>query len=379
MEATKQDISFRRGLENVIAAHTKTSFVDGVNGELYYYGYNIDDLAGNVTFEEVIFLFNHGRLPSFVEYDEMRSQILSEMKLPIEVIKMIELSPHNAHPMDILRTAVSMLGMFDNDIMNSSQIANQHRAIRIIAQIPTIVSATKQIRNSEQILTADAKLSLSANFLYMMNGYVPKVEEQKIMDLILVLLADHGLNASTFAARVSSSTLTSMYASISAALSTLQGNLHGGANQRVMEMLLQIDNISEVKAYIDGMLADKKRIMGFGHRVYKVQDPRTKHLREKSEKLCRSDDKKKIHQISQKVEQIVLKEKGIYPNVDFYLAIVLFALGIPKEFFTPVFAVARTVGWTAHVLEQYLDNRLIRPSCIYEGKRGNQFIHLKQR
>ncbi len=199
------------------------------------------------------------------------------------------------------------------------------------------------------------------------------------MNLVLVLLTDHGMNASTFASRVVSSTLAEMHSTVSAALSALKGPLHGGANQRVMEMLLQIDNIDEVKAYIDGMLADKKRIMGFGHRVYKVQDPRTDHLRKHSKLLYSQNKIGKLHQISQKVEQIVLQKKGIYPNVDYYLATVLFALGITKEYFTPVFAVARTVGWIAHIREQYSDNRLIRPSCIYEGKRGKIYIPINER
>ena len=301
------------------------------------------------------------------------------MRLPSQVVKMIELSPPNAHPMDVLRTAVSMLGMFDPDTDNNSQTANQRKAIRIVAQVPTIIAALNRVRLRQPVLSADPKLNLSGNFLYMMNGRKPKKNEQTVMNLVLVLLTDHGMNASTFASRVVSSTLAEMHSTVSAALSALKGPLHGGANQRVMEMLLQIDNIDEVKAYIDGMLADKKRIMGFGHRVYKVQDPRTDHLRKHSKLLYSQNKIGKLHQISQKVEQIVLQKKGIYPNVDYYLATVLFALGITKEYFTPVFAVARTVGWIAHIREQYSDNRLIRPSCIYEGKRGKIYIPINER
>ncbi|MBU8848970.1 MAG: citrate synthase [Desulfobacterales bacterium] len=379
MNKIKEKAHVKRGLENVIAAHTRTSLVDGVNGELYYHGYSINDLAENARFEEVIFLFNHERLPSLVEYEELRAQIVSEMRLPSQVVKMIELSPPNAHPMDVLRTAVSMLGMFDPDTENNSQTANQRKAIRITAQVPSIVAALNRVRQNQPVLSADPKLNLSGNFLYMMNGRKPEENELTIMNLVLVLLTDHGTNASTFAARVVASTLAEMHSTVSAALSALKGPLHGGANQRVMEMLLQIDNIDEVTAYIDGMLDDKKRIMGFGHRVYKVQDPRTDHLRRYSELLCSQNKIDKLHQISQKVEQIVLQKKGIYPNVDFYLATILFALGITKEYFTPVFAIARTVGWVAHIQEQYSDNRLIRPSCIYEGKRGKKYIPINER
>ncbi len=379
MGKKNEESAVRRGLENVIAAHTKTSLVDGINGELYYHGYSINDLAQNTKFEEIIFLFIHERLPTIDEYEEFRVQLVSEMRLPSQVVKMIELSPPNAHPMDVLRTAVSMLGMFDPDTENDSIRANQRKAIRIIAQTPTIVAALNRVRQSEQVLSADPKLNLSGNFLYMMNGCKPENEEQIVMDLVLLLLTDHGTNASTFTARVVSSTLAEMHSTVSAALSALKGPLHGGANQRVMEMLLQIDNIDEVTAYIDGMLADRKRIMGFGHRVYKVQDPRTDHLRKYSELLCNKKKFVDLHKISQKVEQIVLEKKGIYPNVDYYLATVLFALGITKEYFTPVFAVARTVGWVSHIQEQYADNRLIRPSCIYEGKRGKKFIPMGER
>ncbi|MEW6265178.1 MAG: citrate/2-methylcitrate synthase [Thermodesulfobacteriota bacterium] len=368
-----------RGLENVIAANTKTSLVDGVNGELHYQGYNINDLAENTQFEEIIHLFWQGRLPDVAEFEELRSRLVAEMRLPSQVIKMIELSPPNAHPMGVLRTAVSMLGMFDPDAENSSRASNQRKAIRIAAQVPTIVAALNRVRRREPVLSPDPELNLSGNFLYMMNGGIPGQDEQKVIDLVLILLTDHGLNASTFAARVVSSTLAEMHSAVSAALGALKGPLHGGANQRVMEMLQEIDNIDEVKAYLDGMLADKKKIMGFGHRVYKVQDPRTNHLRKYSELLCRQAKMSELYQISHKIEEIVVREKGIYPNVDFYLATVLFALGISKEYFTPVFAVARTVGWIAHILEQYADNRLIRPACNYEGKIGRRFIPLSER
>ncbi len=368
-----------RGLEDVVAAETRVSYVDGVNGELYYQGYNIHDLAERVAFGEVIHLLWYGNLPREPEYATFRNRLIGEMRLPAQVIKMIELTPPSAPPMAVLRTAVSMLGMFDPDSEDGSEEANWRKAVRITSQVPTIVAGIHRVRNGQPILSPDPQLGLSGNFLYMMKGKVPDEAEQKVIDLLLLLLADHGLNASTFAARVVSSTLADLHSAVSAAIGALKGPLHGGANQRVMEMLLEIDNEDEVEAYIEGMLGDKRRVMGFGHRVYKVEDPRTTHLRKHAEVLCSRTKRSDLYRIAQRIEHIVRQSKGIYPNVDFYSATVQYALGIPHEDFTAVFAVARTPGWIAHVMEQYADNRLIRPTSKYVGKLGRSFVPMGER
>jgi citrate synthase len=279
-----------RGLEDVVAAETKVSLVDGIQGELYYQGYNLNCLAEKVTFEEVIFLLWNGRLPRSEECKNLRCALVGEMRLPTQVIKMLELTPPNAHPMGVLRTAVSMLGMFDPDSEDNDEGGNRRKAVRLTAQVPAIVASLHRVHQGKQVLSPDPKLNLSGNLLYMMRGKIPDPEEQRAIDLLMLLHADHGLNASTFAARVVSSTLADLHSALAAAIGALKGPLHGGANQRVMEMLLEINNEEEVEAYIQGMLNDKKRVMGFGHRVYKVEDPRTRPMRKYSEILCHRAD-----------------------------------------------------------------------------------------
>jgi len=368
-----------RGLEGVCAAETRISYVDGVNGELYYAGYNIRDLAGRVSYEETIYLLWHNELPNHQQLWEFRSRLVSEMRLPSQVIKMIELSPPNSHPMSVLRTAVSALGMFDPDAQDNCEAANWRKATRLVAQVPTIVADLHRVRTGKPVLSPDPELGFAANFLYMLRGSVPDEEESRAIDLLMMLHADHGLNASTFAARVAASTETDMHSALCAAISTLKGPLHGGANQKVMEMITQINNVEMVQEYIAGMLSEGRRIMGFGHRVYKTEDPRAAHLRKVSEALCHRSNQGHLYEISHRIEQVVKKEKGIYPNVDFYSATVQHALGIPKEYFTAVFAASRTAGWIAHILEQYSDNRLIRPTSKYVGKYGREFVPIDKR
>lgn len=369
-----------RGLEDVVAAETKVSLVDGIQGELYYQGYNLNCLAEKVTFEEVIFLLWNGRLPRSEECKNLRCALVGEMRLPTQVIKMLELTPPNAHPMGVLRTAVSMLGMFDPDSEDNDEGGNRRKAVRLTAQVPAIVASLHRVHQGKQVLSPDPKLNLSGNLLYMMRGKIPDPEEQRAIDLLMLLHADHGLNASTFAARVVSSTLADLHSALAAAIGALKGPLHGGANQRVMEMLLEINNEEEVEAYIQGMLNDKKRVMGFGHRVYKVEDPRTRPMRKYSEILCHRADQSELYAISHEIEKCVWEKKGMYPNVDFYAATVEHALGIPKEYFTAVFAIARTPGWIAHVVEQYANNRLIRPTSKYVGnKLGQPFVPMQER
>jgi len=368
-----------RGLEGVCAAETRVSYVDGVNGELFYSGYNIHDLAQYISYEEVIHLLWHDELPGKEALWEYKSRLVAEMRLPSQVISAIELTPPSSHPMSVLRTAVSMLGMFDPDAQDNCEAANQRKAVRLVSAIPTIVADLHRIRTRKPVLSPDPNLGVAANFLYMLRGTPPDEEESKAMDLLMVLHADHGLNASTFAARVAASTETDMHSALTAAIGTLKGHLHGGANQRVMEMLVRIDGVDMVQDYIQGMLSEGKRIMGFGHRVYKTEDPRASHLRRVSERLCKRSGQEHLYDISHRIEQVVHEAKGIYPNVDFYSATVQHALGIPKEFFTAVFSASRCAGWLAHILEQYHDNRLIRPTSKYIGKYGRQFLPPERR
>lgn len=368
-----------RGLEGVVAAETLISYVDGENGELYYQGYNIHELAGRVSYEETVYLLWYGELPNQQQLSAFRSRLVSEMRLPSQVIEMIRITPPNSHPMAVLRSVVSVLGMFDPDVEDSSSDANERKAVRLVAQIPTVIADLHRVRQGQPVLSPDPHFGVAPNFLYMLRGDVPDEGERQTMDLCMMLHADHGLNASTFAARVTSSTQADMHSAVTSALGTLKGPLHGGANQRVMEMIDEIDHVDLVQSYIEGMLADKRRIMGFGHRVYKTEDPRARHLRESSETLCHRANLSHLYEISERIEQIVREAKGIYPNVDFYSATVQHALGIPKEYFTAVFAASRISGWVAHILEQYRDNRLIRPTSKYMGKYDREFVPLDKR
>jgi len=301
------------------------------------------------------------------------------MRLPGQVFELLRLAPPNANPMVVLRTAVSALGMFDPDGGQNSEAANLRKARRILAQVATIVAFLYRIRTDQAPLSADARMSFAENFFYMFTGRKPKELEREVIDSLLVLHADHGLAASTFAARVTVSTLAGMHSAISTSLASLKGPLHGGANRKVMEMLEEIGGPQSVNAYIEGMLASGQRIMGFGHRVYKTEDPRSRHLRKYSERLSRRAGTAHLFEISHRIEEVVLERKGIRPNVDFYSATVQEALKIPKEYFTCIFSVSRTAGWIAHVMEQFMDNRLIRPTSKYIGGFHRKFEPLKQR
>ncbi len=380
MKANKSKVVVR-GLENVAAAETRISFVDP-NGRLYYSGYNIDDLTKHVSYEEVVHLLWYNRLPNRKELLDLRSKLISEMTLPNQVNRAIEdmsLCSPNGHPMDILRSAVTYLGLFDPDGMDNSESANMRKALKLVAKVPTIVANLHRISTRKPIITPDTKLGFAANFLYMFRGAVPDEEEKEAIDRYMVLHADHGLNASTFSARVTASSWSDMYSAVTSAIGTLKGPLHGGASERVMEMLGEINNVEEVEAYIEGMLDNRRRIMGFGHRVYRAEDPRAKHLREMSEKLCQRTKQEHFYKKSHKIEDIVRQKKGIFPNVDFYAATVMHALGVPREYFAAFFASSRVSGWTAHIIEQYRDNRLIRPTSKYIGSYGRSFTPIKDR
>ncbi len=368
-----------RGLEGVVAAETFLSHVDGANGKLYYRGYDIDQLAGRACYEEIVYLLWFGELPDAEQLDSFRAELVAEMRLPEQVSELLRLSPPNANPMVVLRTAVSALGMFDPDGGKNTEQANLRKAKRILAQVATIVTSLYRMRSGQSTVSADKDMGFAENFLYMLSGKTPRKIEREVFDTTLLLHADHGLAASTFAARTTVSTLAGMHSAISSALASLKGPLHGGANRKVMEMLEEIGDADRVAPYIEGMLGTGQRIMGFGHRMYKTEDPRSRHLRKFSNKLCSRAGCDQLYEISQKIEALVLERKGINPNVDFYSATVQSALGIPKEYYTCIFAVARTAGWIAHVMEQFHDNRLIRPSSTYMGGFDRKFVPLAKR
>jgi citrate synthase len=370
---------FVRGLEGVVAAETNISYVDGIHGRLYYQGYDIHDIAEEVSFSEVVFLLWNGRFPLKDENDRLRSEIVSEMRLPSQVVEMLKLTPPNGHPMMILADAVCMLGVLDPDAADNSPEANRRKAKRLLAQIPTVIADLHRIRKGLPLLSPDPDYGISDNFLYMVRGVPPSDIEHKVMDLLMVLHADHGMNASTFTGRVIASTLSDMHSAMTGAIGALKGPLHGGANQRVMEMIADIGKVDMVQEYIAGMLENKRKIMGFGHRVYKTEDPRARHLRKYSQMLCEMKGQRELYDISHRIEDIVREAKGIYPNVDFYSATVQNALGIPPEFFTTMFAASRAAGWIAHIMEQYADNRLIRPTSKYTGELGLPFIPMAKR
>jgi citrate synthase len=377
MESAENNVVVR-GLKDVVATETSISFVDP-NGFLYYSGYNIDDLAKHdVSYEEVIYLLWHNELPNSKQLGRLRAVLVDEMNLSDEIVIRLKAASPETHPMDILRTEVSHLGEYDFTSGKNIGQVSEEEALRLVAKVPTIVAYLHRIRNGEPIIASDKKLDLATNFLHMFRGGLPSEMESEAINRYMVLHADHGLNASTFSARVTASTQSDIYSAITSAIGTLKGPLHGGASERVMAMLEEVD-LKEVEAYIKGMLDDKKRIMGFGHRIYHAEDPRSKHLRKLSGSLIRRPYEEELLKKSDAIERVVHREKGIYPNVDFYAATVMNALGAPKEYFTTFFASSRVSGWTAHVIEQYRENILIRPTSKYTGMYGRKFVPIEER
>lgn len=365
-----------RGLRDVAACETEISFVDPL-GALYYSGHDIDRLIGRVCFEEIIFLLLNGKLPNRKELDKIKSTLFSKMKIPKKIIR--NYSNKKTHPMEILRTTISSLGEHDYAYEDKDESGNMKVALRLIAQVPTIVANIYRKRNKKEIIQPKKEYGFAENFLYMFRGKPADEKEKEAIDRFMILHADHGLNASTFSARVTASTLSDIYSGVVSAIGSLRGKLHGGASERVMSMLLDVDNVSEVEAYIHGELFDGKKIMGFGHRVYRKDDPRARHLRKISKSLCYRINKMELYRKAREIQSVVHKERKIFPNVDFYAALVLNALGIPKEFFAPFFASSRIVGWTSHILEQYNDSVLIRPTSTYIGAYGRKFVPIDRR
>ncbi len=369
----------KAGLEDVVAATSAICDVNGGEGRLVYRGYDIHDLAQHSTFEETVFLLWFGRLPTKTELQNLVKDLSSNRELPVAVVELMKKFPHTALPMEVLRTTVSALSMYDPDGDDNSHEANVRKATRLTAQIPTIIAYWDNIRNNKPTLSPKPDLSLAGNFLYMLKGEVPDELNTKSLDIALILHADHELNASTFAARVAAATLTDMYSATVAAIGTLKGPLHGGANQEVIKLLLKIGSVEKANSYVHDMLAEHQKIMGFGHRVYKTEDPRAHDLRIMSEQLSKRNGDSKWYQMSIEIEQTVMKEKGLHANVDFYSASVYFMLGIPIDLFTPIFAMSRMSGWAAHILEQLGNNRLIRPRAEYTGERDLHYVSVDKR
>ena len=368
-----------KGLEGVVAATTRLSDVRGDVGQLIYCGYDINELAGKVTFEEVVHLLHHDHLPNRQELDELKGLLAAKRELPKGVVSIITAFPKDAPPMHAIRTAVSALGCFDPEADNDSMDENRLKALRLIARIPIITAYFHRHRQGKSLLPPDPSLGEAANFLYLIDGEKPSAEKINTMDMCYVLHADHGMNASTFSARVTIATLSDMYSAITSAIGTLKGPLHGGANEGVIKMLQEIGSLDRVDAYIAEALAQKKKIMGIGHRVYKTLDPRAPHLKRMAQILSAKLGEPKWIQMSERIAELMLKEKNLHANVDFYSATVYYSLGIPTDLFTPIFAIARTAGWTAHVLEQLADNRLIRPQSQYSGPVGLKVVPIEER
>lgn len=377
-----------KGLEGVVVSDTGLSRIYGEEGRLLYRGYEIDDLAANVSFEEVCHLLWFGALPTRSQLTGLKEQISAESGVHPDVLKVLAQLPPSTHPMASLRTAASALASFDPDADDMSQEANYRKAIRLTAKMPTLTAAIERLRQGKEPIAPRSDLGLAANFLYMLTGTEPDELNARIMDIAFTLHAEHGMNASTFAARVTVATLSDMHSGVVSAIGTLKGPLHGGANEQVMKMLKTIGEPEQAEDWVRGALDRKERIMGFGHRVYKALDPRAPILKKLAEELAAreggSGNSTKWLEISERIEKVMKEEmdkrgKRIYPNVDFFSASVYYTLGIPEDLFTNIFACARTAGWTAHIIEQYQDNRLIRPKAQYVGPEGLKVTPIDER
>jgi citrate synthase len=374
----------KAGLEDVVAASSSICYLDGQRGVLAYYGYDIHDLV-RASFEEVCYLLWHGRLPNRAELGDLQSQLAAARPLSEAVLRLMKQLPpaSSSGGMDTLRTLTSALGQFDPEANDSSPQANYRKAVRLTAQLGSIVATYGRLQQGGGPIQPDPALGHAANFLYMLTGQRPSALATHAFDVALVLHADHELNASTFVARVAAATLTDLYSAIVGAIGALKGPLHGGANADVMRMLIEIGQDAppeRVDEAIRGKLARKVKIPGFGHRVYRTEDPRATHLRKMSKELGERSGNTRWFEMSRRIEQLVTGEKKLYPNVDFYSASTYYTLGIPIDLFTPIFAVSRVSGWTAHCLEQYANNRLIRPRTDYIGPSYPQtFLPLDQR
>ncbi len=367
------------GLRGVVAAQSSIGDVNGEEGKLIYQGYDIHDLAEHSTFEEVIYLLWHGRLPSAAELAGLNAEIRANYEAPAEVIALIKQFPKDADPMDVLRTAVSSLDFFDKDGHGTDRENAVKAAVKLTAQIGTISAAWDRIRNGKEPVAPDNSLNIAENFLYMLRGTRADADESHMFDVCLILHADHELNASTFTTRVVAGTLADMYGCVTAGIAALAGPLHGGANTAVMKTLIEIGDLDKVDAWLDKALEEKRKIMGIGHAVYKTEDPRATWLRKYSRHMAEKTGVSKWFAMSQRIEQLMHEKKAMFPNVDFYSASTYYMMGIPLDLFTPIFAVSRISGWTGHILEQYGNNKLIRPRAEYIGPRDLTYTPIGER
>jgi len=380
-EGSPMSSEAKGGLEDVVVSTSDICFIDGREGRLVYRGYDVNDLVEHSSFEEVVYLLWHGSLPSRKELDAHVKALTATAtrKLPPGLLALLRALPKKTTPMEVLRTGVSALSAFDPDATDNSREATARKAVRLTAQMPTLVAAWERIRRGKPLVAPNPKLSLAANCLAMLRGGRPTPLEVKTFDVALILHADHEFNASTFAARVTAATMSDLHSAITSAIGALKGPLHGGANEQVMRMVEEIKSPARAEAWIRKALADKARVMGFGHRVYRVEDPRAKHLRRLATELGRQAGNTSYVEILNTVARVVTEDKHIYPNVDLYSGAAYKSMGIPTDQFTPIFAISRVAGWAAHVMEQHANNRLIRPRAEYTGPTHATYVPIDRR
>ena len=379
---TAGEQKYSRGLEGVIAAISAISCIDGEEGHLIYRGYPIEVLAKYSNYEETAYLLLKGKLPNKKEYEEFKQQLKENAGLHPGMIDVMKRFLMDAHPMDVIRSMVSLMGVFCPDKKEHTLEAQYQKAIRVTAKLPTMIAAFHRLREGKEIIDPDPNLNHAENFLYMMTGEKPDELSAKVLDIALILHAEHGMNASTFSGMVTASSLSDIYSAITSAIGTLKGPLHGGANERVMHMLDEIGSLDNVRNFIENALSEKRKIMGFGHRVYKAYDPRAKILKDWAYKLCEMKGDLMHFKMGEEIEKIMIEKvgkKGIYPNVDFYSGLVYTHLGIPRDIFTPVFAMARSIGWSAHIVEYLESNRIYRPRAIYNGPIDLEYTPIEER
>lgn len=379
MSTATESTAATAGLRGVVAAQSAIGDVNGEKGILIYQGYDIHDLAENSSFEEVVYLLWNGRLPKADELADLKAKFQANYEIPSEVVEMLKTFPKDADPMDVLRTAVSSLDFYDKAGHGTDRENAVNTAIKLTAQMGTIVTAWERIRSGKDIIAPDKSMTIAENFLYMLRGEKAEADEAHIFDVALILHADHELNASTFTTRVVAGTLADMYGAVTAGIAALAGPLHGGANTNVMKMLKEIGSEEAIDGWLDNALAEKRKIMGIGHAVYKTEDPRATWLRKFSKTLGEKKGDLSWYNMSEKIEKAMLEKKGMYPNVDFYSASAYYLMDIPLDQYTPIFAVSRISGWTGHILEQYGNNKLIRPRAEYIGQRDLKYTPIDER
>lgn len=367
------------GLAGVIVADSELSYIDGLEGVLRYRGYNISDLAQHATYEEVMHLLWFGGLPNREQLEALNVRLIGERTIHHGVLTLMSAFPNWPEPIEVLRTAVSALSSYDSESEVNSPDANLRKAIRLVAKMPTIVASYCRLRDGKEPLSPDPTLGHAANFLYMVSGEKPSALKEQAMNMAMVSMSDHGLNASTFAARVIAATLSDMYSAVTGAIGALKGPLHGAANRGSMEMMLEIGEVNRVEAYVEGALISGKRIMGFGHRVYKTMDPRALNLKAMVEALSQNGSDLKWGRLALRINEVVTAQRNINPNVDFYSGAMMYLLGLSLDVFTPIFACSRVLGWTAQIMEQYKNNRLIRPLATYIGPEEREYTPLDER